>query len=126
MTDIWAPTCNIVGLETRVKGTVENLGLTDESVMVYLKINGSIEDSTLIQLDSGESSEIVLQWVPTHVGTYHLELFAEITGYEPYTDNNQMNVTVVVSDECAWKARLTLVALLVFLAFVLIVVWKGG
>jgi hypothetical protein len=97
VTSIDVPSYAALGMLTDVEGTIENLGTTDESIDVYLKIDSIVEQSQAIYLDSGANTVVTFHWEPSVVGTYPVEIYAEIAGSEPYMGNNQMskNVTVI-------------------------------
>jgi hypothetical protein len=85
-----------VGILTPVKGLVENLGATSETITVSLIINDTVEASQVISLASGGSQLVTFQWNPTDVGTYAVGIKASVSGVEPYTANNQMSTLVTV------------------------------
>ena len=79
-----------------IEGTIINLGMTDETIDVYLKVDDTIEDSQSIYLTSGTSTDITFDWIPSEPGTYPLSVYLEISGEEPYIENNQMSNDVTV------------------------------
>jgi len=85
-----------VGMNTTVEGLVENLGTSDENVTVYLVINGVDQDNQLGFISSGDSETVSFDWVPSELGTYPVQIRAELSGAEPYTENNQMSQDVHV------------------------------
>jgi len=78
-----------VGVLTPISATIENLGTTSESITVNFLVDGSIEDTQAISLNSGEDQQVSFDWIPSVEGTYPVGISAEVAGYEPYTDNNE-------------------------------------
>ena len=96
VTNLDAPSYAALGMSTDISGTIANLGATDESIDVYLKINGTVEDSQSIYLNSGTNTIVTFLWEPSFVGTYPVAICAEISDPEPYRGNNERSQDVQV------------------------------
>ena len=96
VTSLTAPDYAAIGTLTTIEGTIENLGMSDEWIDAYLKVNETVEDTQAVYLTSGTSTNITFDWIPSQVGTYPVGIYVEISGEEPYTENNQMNKDVSV------------------------------
>ncbi|HEC89661.1 MAG TPA: hypothetical protein ENI44_03660, partial [Thermoplasmatales archaeon] len=85
-----------INVLTHISATVENLGTTDETITVHLVVNGSIKANQSITLASGEDTNVTFDWYPEEEGTYPVGISANISGAEPYTDNNEETNDVTV------------------------------
>ncbi len=85
-----------VGVLTPISALIQNLGTTSETITVNLLIDGSIDDTQTISLSSGQNQQVSFDWIPSVQGTYPVGISAEVSGYEPYTDNNQLTNDVAV------------------------------
>jgi len=99
VTNLDVPEYAGMGVLTPISAIIENLGTTSETITVNLLVDGSIDDTQTISLNSGQNQQVTFDWIPSVEGTYPVGISAEVSGYEPYTDNNVLtdDVTVFVS-----------------------------
>jgi len=88
-----------IGETTPISAIVENLGTTSETITVDLIVDGNTEDIKTITLDNETNQQVTFDWIPSIEGTYPVGISAEISGSEPYTDNNEQtnDVNVFIS-----------------------------
>ncbi len=97
VTDVSAPERAEVGEEVTVTATLENLGLRDETdVEVKLILDGLTEDSTTVDIDSGDTEQVELEWSTDEAGDYELSVWAEPVSGEDAEDNNELNFTITI------------------------------
>ncbi|HID74019.1 MAG TPA: hypothetical protein EYP43_03090, partial [Thermoplasmata archaeon] len=97
VTDIDLPPRAEVGDTVTVTGTVENMGLDDEQdVEIRMVVNGSVEDTAYIDLASGASADVALEWSPDEAGTYEIWVNATPVPGEDAVNNNGLNASITV------------------------------
>ncbi|MGF3553941.1 MAG: FG-GAP-like repeat-containing protein [Thermoplasmatota archaeon] len=98
VTQIQAPDFLGQGFAKPVKGYIENLGSTDETITINFIANDILEDSTNIYLTSGSSTWVTFMWDGTNsgLGTYDVIIHAVPVSGETYLKNQEKNHTVTV------------------------------
>ena len=72
-----------------INATIFNKGLNNETnITVQLLINGSINETKIISLDSGENCSVNFTWTPYAEGSYNVSVYAEPLPGENITINN--------------------------------------
>ncbi len=97
--DITAPDYLGIGYAQPVKATIANLGVTDEpSITIQLIANNTVVNSTVISLNSGESTEVTFMWDGTTSGEgiYDVIIHAVPVAGESYLKNQNKSHTVEV------------------------------
>jgi hypothetical protein len=79
-----------------IKGTIANPGLSNEEIEISFIVDDSVEDTKSLYLSSGTQENVTFEWTPSKQGTYPIGISVEITGSEPFTDNNQLFNVVTV------------------------------
>jgi len=97
VTDVSAPVRAEVGEDVTVTVTLENLGLKDETdVEVKLILDGLTENSTTVDIDSGDTEQVELVWSSDEAGEFELTVRSEPVTGEDAEDNNEMNFTITI------------------------------
>jgi len=98
VSEIQAPSCLGIGYGQPVKGFIENLGVTDETVTVDLIANNILVNTTNVYLPSGSSIWVTFMWDGTisGEGTYDVTVHAEPVPGEYYLFNQNKSSTVTV------------------------------
>lgn len=98
VTQIQAPEYLGQGFAKPVKGYIENLGSTDETITINFIANDTLENSTDIFLASGTNSWVTFMWDGTDsgLGTYDVIIYAVPVTGETYLKNQYKSHTVTV------------------------------
>ncbi|MEW5937279.1 MAG: C25 family cysteine peptidase [Candidatus Thermoplasmatota archaeon] len=99
--DFSVPITGSVGAPVDVKANVLNVGTSPESnIEVQLKINGTVENSTMISLlGVGEYMPVSFSWAPLAPGEYTVGMYAVPVPLETVVINNEKNGTFRVEME---------------------------
>ena len=72
-----------------INATILNYGRSDEAnVAAELIINGSIMQSSFVNITSGTSKTFKFSWTPTQIGNYNVTVYVPPVGGETNTKNN--------------------------------------
>jgi hypothetical protein len=97
--EISAPEDISQGFVYPINGTIENVGLTDEPIVVVkLLVNETEINSTTISLDCGEHASVSFMWDVTSYdpGTYDITIYAVPVSGESYVKNQNLSHIVNV------------------------------
>jgi len=91
--------------ETTVNATIENKGLNNETdVVVELLINGTeVDNTTIAELDSMDSINVSLSWIPNVTGEFSVTIYAvPVPGENVTYDNTMSSMVTVISVPDIW------------------------